>query len=256
MVKKKENASVAEKLFAVASYKIKKSGKKAAAAMGRKAGNDASTEKQKAGINAVTAKRKAAAAGRKLMKATAIVLSLCLIVATYSFFRVRTLISKNYYDKDRAVKMINANAQPRSRGLCAMYVRSAIEQAGAPTFGFPGNAYEYTEFLPKLGFRKIATHKSRDYKPSAGDIMVFAAKPGHKNGHIAMYNGKMWVSDFKQPKGMWVAKAYELDPEWTVFSRETGWDRRDICWSDIKSYYVDEDFRNYTRRRWKRMMKD
>ena len=237
MVKKKENASVAEKLFAVAAHKIKKSGKKV-----RK--------------NATAAGRKAAKAGRYLLIALAVTIPLCLFGATYSYFRVRTLISKNYYDKDRAVKMINANAQPRSRGLCAMYVRSAIEQAGAPTFGFPGNACEYTEFLPKLGFRKIATHKSSNYKPSAGDIMVFASKPGHRSGHIAMYNGKMWVSDFKQPKGMWVAKAYELEPEWTVYARETGWDRRDVSWSDIKSYYTDEEFRNYTRRRWDRMPKE
>lgn len=224
---KKKNVSFAEKLFVVAAHNIKKSSRNTG--------------------------RKLASAGRKLAIVLALVVPLCAFGSFYGILRVKIMISKNYYDRDRAVKMITANAQTYSRGLCAMYVRSAIEQAGAPTFGYPGHACDYVDFLPKLGFRKIATHQSRDYKPSAGDIMVFASKPGHRSGHIAMYNGKMWVSDFKQTKGMWVAKVYEQEPDWTVFSRETGWDRRSVRWSDINRYFTDGEFRNYTRRRWERM---
>jgi len=38
----------------------------------------------------------------------------------------------------------------------------------------------------------------KGYKPLEGDVVVFSKTPYHKYGHIEMYNGKGWVSDFKQ----------------------------------------------------------
>jgi hypothetical protein len=42
----------------------------------------------------------------------------------------------------------------------------------------------------------IAKNSSLNYKK--GDVVVFDAAGKHKHGHIQIYNGKNWVSDFKQ----------------------------------------------------------
>jgi hypothetical protein len=44
--------------------------------------------------------------------------------------------------------------------------------------------------------------KNLDYKKS--DLIVFKPTGKHTNGHIAIYSGKQWISDFaqKNPNGM------------------------------------------------------
>lgn len=185
----------------------------------------------------------------KISRIALISASILIIIASIGAISTHLWLSKNYYSNDKAVAMINANAHSYSRGLCAMYVRAAIDHGGIPTYGFPGNAYEYPEFLENLDFKQIATHKSRNYKPQKGDIMVFNAKKGHRSGHIAMYNGKLWVSDFKQIKGMWVADAYKLDPDWKVFRREDGWGRRKISLDDYKIILEDKETWKKTKER-------
>lgn len=185
----------------------------------------------------------------KVLKIALIVLAIIVPLASAGAFFTHLWLSKNYYCNDSAVAMINANAHTYSRGLCAMYVRAAIDHGGIPTFGFPGNAYEYPEFLKDLDFKQIATHRTRNYKPQKGDIMVFNAKKGHRSGHIAMYNGKLWVSDFKQVKGMWVADAYKQDPDWKVFRREDGWAHRKISIEDYKIILKDKNIWKSTRKR-------
>jgi len=71
------------------------------------------------------------------------------------------------------------------------------------TTGRPAVAYKYNEFLPKLGFIPILESKYTgnklpdNYTPQKGDIVVIGANKNHKAGHIAMYNGSQWISDFK-----------------------------------------------------------
>lgn len=50
-------------------------------------------------------------------------------------------------------------------------------------------------FLPDLGFHEV---EQNGYIPQKGDIVVFDAIKGHKYGHICMYNGVQWVSDFSR----------------------------------------------------------
>ncbi len=101
--------------------------------------------------------------------------------------------NKEGFDITAAVSHINANAEPRSIGYCAKYVRQAMEAGGLSTAGRPGSAKGYVTFLPSIGFTEISTSS---YLP--GDIVVFDAVPGHVHGHIAMWTGSQWVSDFKQ----------------------------------------------------------
>jgi len=47
-------------------------------------------------------------------------------------------------------------------------------------------------------FSKIGENTLQFYSPMKGDIMVFGNTSNHIHGHIQMYNGSNWVSDFVQ----------------------------------------------------------
>ena len=108
------------------------------------------------------------------------------------------------FDVDSAVKYLTEHAKNISVGQCAKYVRQALEHGGLDTTGRPKVAYKYNEFLPKLGFVPILESSNtgnklpENYTPQKGDIVVIGANRSHQAGHIAMYNGHQWISDFKQ----------------------------------------------------------
>lgn len=59
--------------------------------------------------------------------------------------------------------------------------------------------------LQKAGFDPV---DKTNYAPQKGDVVVIQPYPGgNANGHIAMYDGKQWISDFKQ-KDMWGGPRY------------------------------------------------
>lgn len=110
------------------------------------------------------------------------------------------------WDIDRAVSWINANSLNKSVGSCAKYVRMAIEAGGVSTVGRPVAACNYTGFLPTKGFKHIATLSNKQEQAQfsssnaqKGDIAVMSHG---KYGHICMWNGSQWISDFKQ-NNMW-----------------------------------------------------
>lgn len=94
-------------------------------------------------------------------------------------------------------------ATGKSVGGCATAVRTFIEAGGINTTGRPTAAKDYVTFLPKKGFTCIATlvglSAQAAFKAQKGDIAVM----GHGSyGHICMWSGTQWVSDFPQQK-MW-----------------------------------------------------
>ncbi len=99
---------------------------------------------------------------------------------------------KKGYDIDKAVNYINANAESGSVGKCALYVRKAINAGGIS--GSWGDAWQYITALPTIGFTDLGN--ITDFKK--GDIVVFNKTGDRKYGHIAMWTGSQWVSDFKQ----------------------------------------------------------
>lgn len=103
--------------------------------------------------------------------------------------------SENMYSINNAVDFLNNNANESSTGYCARAVRQAIEAGGISTEGRPNSACDYDTWLPTIGF---STVDSSNYTPQVGDIVVFEAIEGHPHGHIALYNGQQWVSDFVQ----------------------------------------------------------
>lgn len=146
-----------------------------------------------------------------------IVIFIVCAIVSYGF------LSIYYYDVDKAITYLSEHAQSSSQHECARYVRLAIQAGGCPTYLHPASAKDYDVFLPKLGFAEISI---TGYKPAKGDIIVIKPtknKAGHDHGHIAMYNGEQWVSDFKQ-RDMYGGSIYrKKGTEYHLFRRSSGW---------------------------------
>ncbi|MFC5045928.1 hypothetical protein ACFSTE_20415 [Aquimarina hainanensis] len=102
---------------------------------------------------------------------------------------------KEGLDLNKVIKGLNkrASAMDVAVGYCAKYVRWALEAGGMSTLGRPLSAKDYGPFLLKKGFVEIS---DGDYE--IGDIAVMESFKGNPDGHIQMYNGENWVSDFIQ----------------------------------------------------------
>jgi len=102
-----------------------------------------------------------------------------------------------------AVAALNQNALPGSIGKCATFVRLALQAGGINTSVHPLSAKDYGPYLTRWGFHGVTSNiKSDNYTLMRGDITVFNGygtnHHGAWNGHIEMYNGNQWISDFKQ----------------------------------------------------------
>jgi len=87
------------------------------------------------------------------------------------------------------------HAHPKSQGWCAKYVANALEYAGFK-FTRQGSAcfYHTKGILKGMGFTNIS--KPGSFKK--GDIAVHGCNSAHEYGHIQIYDGSGWYSDFKQ----------------------------------------------------------
>ncbi|CAA0145416.1 putative enzyme [Tenacibaculum maritimum] len=106
-------------------------------------------------------------------------------------------------------------------GKCAKYVRLALEDGGMSTNGRPNAAADYVSFLPKKGFKEVQVFDDNYQK---GDIAVFerfqGVKKYHKYGHIQIYNGEKWVSDFFQTD-FWAGNDYRVkEPNYKIYRWE------------------------------------
>lgn len=97
----------------------------------------------------------------------------------------------------KAAAYATKRALTDSIGYCAKYVREALKHAGYTGMnagnGCP-SAYMYatTGHLAKNGFKEIPANGT----PQLGDVGVTESSSSSKHGHIAIYNGSKWVSDF------------------------------------------------------------
>ena len=81
---------------------------------------------------------------------------------------------------------------------CAKHVRLALEHAGAITTGHPMDAKDWGPTLSRIGFRKIEVANADLFHPQIGDVIVIQATSTSSSGHIQGYDGKQWISDFRQ----------------------------------------------------------
>ena len=71
--------------------------------------------------------------------------------------------------------------------------------------------------LEKYGFKPLDPTPGANYSPMKGDIVVIQETTASKNGHIAIYNGTNWVSDFKQPE-FWPGPSYRSEhPPYKIY---------------------------------------
>lgn len=135
------------------------------------------------------------------------------------------------FDIDAAIKKISSIAHSASQGKCALHVRLALDAGGVKVRPTLGQAKLYDPALSRHGFKKsrlsqgvlINPTDCRIYKPSPGDIAVIPnVAGGRPEGHIAMYTGKEWISDFKQ-KDMWGGPTYRnAEPDVAIYRFSKG----------------------------------
>jgi type VI secretion system secreted protein VgrG len=122
---------------------------------------------------------------------------------------------KSGMDVDKATKHLDDNAGSKSKHKCAKYTRQAIE-AGGVKLARQEDAKDYGSSLKSAGFDNVANQDSYgSYAPQKGDVVVFQDVPGHSSGHMAMYDGDQWVSDYKQ-NSIYPANAYK-DGDFAIY---------------------------------------
>ncbi len=111
-------------------------------------------------------------------------------------------------DKDAAAKYADDHAEATPQGQCAKYVRKALEAGGADLSKHPYSAKDYGPFLTGQGMQPVP---QAGYLPRKGDVVVIQNyRGGDVNGHIALYDGAQWVSDFKQ-RDIWAGPGYRAN---------------------------------------------
>lgn len=98
----------------------------------------------------------------------------------------------------KAAMIATRKAHHSSVERCALYIRRALQGVGYK-FTPQASAYMYhtNGVMREMGFDLIAT-STVGYKPQIGDVIVYGRTPKHVHGHIQIYNGTQWVSDFRQ----------------------------------------------------------
>lgn len=98
------------------------------------------------------------------------------------------------WNRDRALQHLRSRANAESQNRCAEFTRQAIE-AGGITLNRTSNAKNYGTSLSRAGFRELPPGTM----VNAGDIVVIQPySGGNPAGHMAMFDGSIWISDFKQ----------------------------------------------------------
>ena len=118
-------------------------------------------------------------------------------------------------DLDAAIKHLQDKAKATSQGYCARYVRQAINAGGLTLLSQPGSAKNYCPPLIAAGYTALS---AANYVPVRGDIFVMQPANGPSgHGHIAMFDGEIWISDFKQ-RDMWGGPtARKVKPAYVIY---------------------------------------
>lgn len=122
------------------------------------------------------------------------------------------------YNIANAVDYLKKNYQPKSIHSCAKYVRLALEAGGGNTKGYPNMAKLYKPTLEQIGYKKLE-YSPKDFQ--IGDIVVFQPPyPEQMYGHIQMWDGLNWGSDFRQ-NNFYPSSQYRTNPMYEIFRYET-----------------------------------
>lgn len=99
------------------------------------------------------------------------------------------------WDKTKAVNWLDSHAQPSSQGQCAKFTREAIE-AGGLALKMTNSAKDYGPSLTAAGLRALPANQCFAFR--TGDVAIIQPIAEVPDGHMCMFDGKVWVSDFVQ----------------------------------------------------------
>jgi len=137
-------------------------------------------------------------------------------------------------DIGKAISVLNAEAQKRAKinadnfkngidkklkygeSKCARYVKKALVFGGVSVKNSAiESAKDYGSWLIENNFKAVnnavTVHNGNVFSISGqqtGDVVIIQAAPNHVHGHMAMFNGTKWVSDYVQDKGFYPAQIY------------------------------------------------
>ncbi|MBK4728102.1 MULTISPECIES: hypothetical protein [Erwiniaceae] len=98
------------------------------------------------------------------------------------------------WNTERAIQHLRIRANSASQNRCAEFTREAIE-AGGIILARTRNAKDYGTSLSDAGFRELPPGS----RVNAGDIVIIQSyRGGNPAGHMAMFDGSIWISDFRQ----------------------------------------------------------
>ncbi|MBQ3364273.1 MAG: hypothetical protein IJG42_10025 [Muribaculaceae bacterium] len=132
-----------------------------------------------------------------MRKARKVFFVLSIVIAVYAVW------TQTYrFNVEKATKFLTKNRQEKSTHCCAWYTMRALQEGGCPAIILPAQWYSY--FMPLVQFEEVPQD---GYTPMKGDVAVFE-RPEWRSwkmisqwwGHVDMYNGEQWISDFKQQK--------------------------------------------------------
>ena len=98
-----------------------------------------------------------------------------------------------------SIEYLENKAMNETKGYANIYVANALVMGGFKIHGYNTAAYNfyYKNILENAGF-KIIGNESNIPNFLRGDIMVNLNSSKHPYGHICMYNGTKWFSDYVQ----------------------------------------------------------
>lgn len=103
------------------------------------------------------------------------------------------------FNADKAGAYAEAHHYRNSHHVCAWYVMRSMQNGGCPIIILPAWAYRYV--MPFYGFEQVQAGNGNDigsYYPQKGDVVVIENGEHSFWGHIALYSGESWISDFRQ----------------------------------------------------------
>ena len=103
------------------------------------------------------------------------------------------------YNIDKAVSHAEKHHCQKSHSCCAWFVMRAVQSGGCPMIILPTWAYRDT--LPFYGYHEVASgmgNQMNGFRPQKGDAVGIENGKHSIWGHIAIYTGNCWISDFKQ----------------------------------------------------------
>jgi hypothetical protein len=117
------------------------------------------------------------------------------------------------WDVKKAIQHLQAHVLPASKGRCATFTRRAIA-AGGIRLAYEGDAKDYGSSLKTSGFREVSS--TGPFR--AGDVAVIQPVTGHSSGHMCMFDGSIWISDFKQLRGLYPGPVYRNEkPSYRIY---------------------------------------